>query len=144
MPSLTRAGELAVSLAASLRARAALADGRKAAALAALDGARWERAAMLSITEVSDRYLRAALLQELGREEDAIGWYKSIAERALYETVYLAPAQYQLARIYERRGERAEAASRYRRFVELWKDCDPELRPRVVEATQRLAALAAD
>jgi DNA-binding SARP family transcriptional activator/Tfp pilus assembly protein PilF len=140
----TRAGELAVSLAASLRARAALADGRKAAALAALDGARWERAAMLSITEVSDRYLRAALLQELGREEDAIGWYKSIAERALYETVYLAPAQYQLARIYERRGERAEAASRYRRFVELWKDCDPELRPRVVEATQRLAALAAD
>ncbi|MGH7516727.1 MAG: tetratricopeptide repeat protein [Gemmatimonadales bacterium] len=139
----TRAGDLAVSLAASLRARAALAAGRKAAALATLEGARWERAATLSMTEVSDRYLRARLLQELGREEDAIAWYRSIAERASYELVYLAPAQYQLARIYERRGERAEAASRYRRFVELWKDCDPELRPRVAEATQRLAALAA-
>ena len=72
----TRAGDLAGSLAASLRARAALAAGRKAAALATLEGARWERTATLSITEVSDRYLRAALLQELGREEDAIGWYQ--------------------------------------------------------------------
>ena len=137
----TLGGDLAWSLAASLRARAALAAGRQSAALAALESARWERAAALSVVEAADRYLRADLLRELGREEEAIGWYRAIAERASYELVYLAPAQYRLAQIYDHRGERAEAAMRYRRFLELWQDPDPELSPVVADAKQRLATL---
>ena len=31
--------------------------------------------------------------------------------------------------LYEAKGDRAKAADRYRRFVELWKDADPELQP---------------
>ena len=139
----TPTGDLAWSLAASLRAREALAAGQQSAALAALESARWERAASLSVAEAADRYLRADLLRELGREEEAIGWYRAIAERASYELVYLAPAQYRLAQIYDHRGERAEAAMRYRRFLELWQDPDPELLPVVAKARQRLVALAA-
>jgi hypothetical protein len=44
-----------------------------------------------------------------------------------------------LAQIYERRGDRAKAAEHYGQFIELWKDCDPELRPLVESARQRLA-----
>jgi DNA-binding SARP family transcriptional activator/TolB-like protein len=134
----TRAGELAATMAASLRARAMLVEGRKAAALRAIEAADWERAATPSLAEVSDRYLRAVLLEELGQEEEAIGVFRSIAERSADELPYLAPAQYRLGRIYERRREPAEAASRYRRFIELWEECDPALQPLVTDARRRL------
>ena len=39
---------------------------------------------------------------------------------------------------------RRKAGHYYARFVELWKDCDPELRPQVDEARRRLAKLSAD
>ncbi len=45
------------------------------------------------------------------------------------------------ARIYEKLGRRDEAIRDYERFVELWKDCDPELRPQRAEAEARLEAL---
>ena len=40
------------------------------------------------------------------------------------------------AQVYERRGQRQEAIRAYARVVELWKDCDPELRS-TREAAQR-------
>jgi tetratricopeptide (TPR) repeat protein len=40
------------------------------------------------------------------------------------------------AQVYERRGQRQEAIRAYARVVELWKDCDPELRS-TWEAAQR-------
>jgi DNA-binding SARP family transcriptional activator/tetratricopeptide (TPR) repeat protein len=138
----TPMSDLASSLAASLRARIALAQGRRARALAAIEGARWTRAADLSVIEVADRYLRATLLQELGREEEAIGWYRSIAERASYELVAMGPAEYQLGRIYERRRAPGEAARRYRQFIDLWAQPSPELRPLTRDAERRLKLLS--
>jgi tetratricopeptide (TPR) repeat protein len=44
----------------------------------------------------SQRYLRAELLRELGRLDEAAGWYRSIAERSPYELVYAAPARQRL------------------------------------------------
>jgi DNA-binding SARP family transcriptional activator len=131
--------DLARSLGHSLRARIAVAAGRPAAALAELESAGWERTARLSVVEASDRFLRANLLRRLGRSEEAIGWYRSIAERASYELVYLAPAELRLARIYDARDDRTSAREHYRRFVELWRDADPELQPAVEEAERRLA-----
>ena len=40
------------------------------------------------------------------------------------------------AQLHEQRGERQQAIRSYARVVELWKDCDPELRP-TWEAAQR-------
>jgi tetratricopeptide (TPR) repeat protein len=122
---------LAGTLAHSLTARLALGRGRPADALAELEAAGWERTARLTIAEAADRFLRAELLRKLGREQEATGWYASIAERASYELIYLAPAEWRLGEMAEAAGDRATAAPHYRRFAELWKDADPELRSTV-------------
>jgi len=137
----TAAAALARTLGHSLRARLNVAGHRTAAALAELEGAEWERSARLSVAEASARYLRAELLRALGRTDEAIGWYRSIAERASYELVYLAPAELRLARIYDRRGDGVAARMHYGRFVELWRNADPELQPAVEEAEGRMVAL---
>ena len=53
----------------------------------------------------------------------------------------LAGAHKRLGELYEAKGDRAKAASHYARFVELWKDADPELQPMVKQARERLATL---
>jgi tetratricopeptide (TPR) repeat protein len=46
-----------------------------------------------------------------------------------------------LGELYEARGDRAKAAAYYQKFVDLWKNADPELQPQVAEIRQRLARL---
>jgi tRNA A-37 threonylcarbamoyl transferase component Bud32/tetratricopeptide (TPR) repeat protein len=46
-----------------------------------------------------------------------------------------------LGQLYEAKGDAAKAAEHYRAFIELWKNADPELQPRVAEARRRLAKL---
>ena len=138
----TTSGRLAHTLAQSIRAHVAEAAGRNAEALAHIESAGWEAAASVFASEAYDRYSRAELLERLGRDDEALGWYSSIAERAAYELVYLAPAHRRQAEIYERRGERDLAAQHYRRFIELWSGADPELQPMVKEAREKLARLS--
>lgn len=45
---------------------------------------------------------------------------------------------------YEQRGDRAKAAEHYARFVDLWKDADPALQPRVASARAQLERLQPD
>jgi tetratricopeptide (TPR) repeat protein len=109
---------------------------RPAEALAQLEAAGWERTAGQSVAEASDRFFRAELLRVVGRSDEAIGWYQSMAERATYELAYVAPAEQRLGRIFDARGAAGDAAVHYRRFIELWKGADPELQP-MVEVVQR-------
>ena len=134
-------GRFARTLAQSIRAHVAAAGGRTREALADLDAAEWEPAASVFVAEAYDRYCRAELLARDGKEDEALGWLQSIAERAAYELVYLAPAHLRQAEIYDRRGDRNRAAQHYGRFVELWGDADPELQPAVEKARRRLAEL---
>jgi hypothetical protein len=46
-----------------------------------------------------------------------------------------------MATISEKLGDREQAAADYRQVIELSRNCDPELRPLVVLAHRRLAAL---
>ncbi|MEA3244667.1 MAG: protein kinase [Gemmatimonadota bacterium] len=48
-----------------------------------------------------------------------------------------------LAKMYDARGNTARAEEMYRDFVELWKNADPELQPRVAAARARLRQLEA-
>ena len=59
-------------------------------------------------------------------------------EFASWHALYLAGVHESLARLYDGRGELDDAARHYARFVELWRDADPELQPRVEAAQARL------
>jgi len=52
-----------------------------------------------------------------------------------------ARSYYQLGKISEQQGKKAEAAGHYRKFLELWKNADPG-RPEVDDAHKRLAAIS--
>ncbi len=133
-------------LALSIRAQVGRISGEPAEALRALERIRMET--WYQLTSVSafhsrayERYMRAELLNLLGREDDALRWYSSFAHTGPQDLIYLAPSHLGRADIYRRQGRNEEAARHYRRFLELWKDCDPVLRPLVSDAEDRLRRL---
>jgi tetratricopeptide (TPR) repeat protein len=79
-------------------------------------------------------------LLETGEELEAL----SILET--FDGVSYLDARAALARaqVYERRGQRQEAIRAYARVVELWKDCDPELRSTWEAAQRALERLTAE
>jgi tetratricopeptide (TPR) repeat protein len=90
------------------------------------------------------RYLRAELLHALGRDAEALRWFETAFQGAPNELAYLAPIHLRQGEIHERMGDRDRAVLHYGRFVKLWANCDPELRPLVEQARVRLARLAAE
>jgi tetratricopeptide (TPR) repeat protein len=54
---------------------------------------------------------------------------------------YLAGSHKRLGELYEAKGDRQQALSHYLKFVDLWKDADPELQPKVAEVRARVARL---
>jgi tetratricopeptide (TPR) repeat protein len=82
--------------------------------------------------------------------DSAIHWYERAVATPMY---YYGPASLwhpamrnpaiheRLGQLYEGAGNRAKAREHYTKFIELWKDADPELQPRVLDARTRLARL---
>ncbi len=81
-----------------------------------------------SVIAIYERYLSTPSLERLGSSD----WY---ALAGIYE---------RLAGLYALRGDTQQAIRYYERFVELWKDADPELRPRVEAARRAIEKLAAE
>ncbi|MEO7455254.1 MAG: protein kinase [Gemmatimonadaceae bacterium] len=67
----------------------------------------------------------------------------SDASRAEYDKdpTFLAGTYKRLGELYEAKNDKAKAASYYRKFVDLWKNADPELQPKVAEVRRRIARL---
>lgn len=95
-------------------------------------------------TQALNRYVRGEVLYGLGRYRDALPWFESLNPGVEddFMWLYFAPAQRRIAEIYERVGDPSRAAEHYRRFLELWRDADPALRPTVLEARRRMDALS--
>jgi tetratricopeptide (TPR) repeat protein len=55
----------------------------------------------------------------------------------------LAGAHKRLGELYEAKGDAARAIPHYEKFVELWKNADPELQTHVADVKRRLARLVA-
>jgi tetratricopeptide (TPR) repeat protein len=55
----------------------------------------------------------------------------------------LAGTHKRLGELYDAKGDREKAISHLSKFVELWKNADPELQPAVADAKRRLAKLQA-
>jgi tetratricopeptide (TPR) repeat protein len=88
-----------------------------------------------------------------GQADSAIAAYERYIENPgpdrlgnptfLDDATQLAPALRRLGELYQARGDRGKAAGYYSRFVALWKDADPELRPAVTAAREELSHLRA-
>jgi DNA-binding SARP family transcriptional activator/TolB-like protein/Tfp pilus assembly protein PilF len=128
------------TFARSIRARVAGEAGRPAEALEQLELSRWDVVESIFEAEALDRYYRAELLFALGRQAEALEWYRTIAERATYELVYVAPARWRQAWLYAKAGDRGRAADAYRTVARLWGDADPPLRKTAAEAARRARA----
>jgi len=141
----SEARELARGLAESLRGHIAVSRDEAPEALARFDAARLRVSEGLLESQIGsqayERWARAELLFSTGRLSDALPWYATLAETSIDGLIYLAPAESRQAEIAERLGDRAGAIAHYRRFLELWREADPELAPWVTHARSRLQAL---
>jgi serine/threonine-protein kinase len=137
---------LGADLAMSIIAAAAWEQGDAGATLSALEmvplGPQRLKAALGYAAQGYERFLFGEALAAEGRYDDALRWYGSFPEPGGYDLIYLAPSHLRRAEIYERQGEGELAALHYARFIELWEECDPELRPMVEAAAERLARLS--
>lgn len=85
-----------------------------------------------------------------GRPDDAIREFENYlnstdARRgATADPQFLAGSYKRLAELYEAKGDRAKAGANYAKFIDLWKNADPEMQPKVQEAKRRLARLGAE
>jgi tetratricopeptide (TPR) repeat protein len=77
-----------------------------------------------SAIAVFERYVNASVATRMGTDE----WY-------------LAGTHKRLGELYEAKGDRQNAMSHYLKFIDLWKDADPELQPKVAEVRARIARL---
>jgi hypothetical protein len=93
------------------------------------------------LAQVADRYFMAELLDKAGRSGDAVKAYAAVGDYSTDGLIYTPMSHLRRGDIYLRMGDRARAAQHYQRFVELWKDCDPNLRPLRAAAQKRLEAL---
>jgi serine/threonine-protein kinase len=93
LAELEAVGPLVRNLTVELDAAIAFAKGRPAEALARLERARPELWFQLTVASpffslASQRFLRARMLETVGRKDEAAGWYGAIAERSPYELVW--------------------------------------------------------
>ncbi|MEO8347545.1 MAG: hypothetical protein ABI610_01435, partial [Acidobacteriota bacterium] len=95
------------------------------------------------VSEAYERFSRAELLYELGHYPQALRWFDHLSESSVFEFAYLPLSHFWRAEIRNRQGDSKNAAANYKAFIELWGDCDPELRPKVVFARERLERLTA-
>ena len=116
-------------------------------------------------TEEGIRQLRAALAvdqcehcvypdlgrgwEAAGRPDSAIVAYENYLASPMedpleIDSYYLPWAHKRLGELYEQRGDREKAALHYDKFIELWKNADPDLQPQVAEARRRLGELVGE
>jgi tetratricopeptide (TPR) repeat protein len=82
-----------------------------------------------------------------GERDSAIAYFQKFVDAPhpmLFEDQdYLAGSYKRLGELYEAAGDLPRAAAAFERFVDLWKDADPELQPKVREARSSLERIRA-
>ena len=119
-------------------------DGRWRAALAKLDQLKPGTKPVGRVVfhnHLHERFLRATVLNALGDARGALAAYQCMSDVFIVDHAYLGPCALREAEIDESLGRRDEAIRRYRFFCRLWSTCDPDLRPVLEQARQRLARL---
>jgi tetratricopeptide (TPR) repeat protein/tRNA A-37 threonylcarbamoyl transferase component Bud32/TolB-like protein len=81
-----------------------------------------------------------------GNADSAIAVFTRYVEtpylsRAATDAQYLAGTHKRLGELWDAKGNRQKAAEHYNKFLELWKNADPELQPQVAAVRKSLARL---
>ncbi|MDA1081042.1 MAG: protein kinase [Gemmatimonadetes bacterium] len=81
-----------------------------------------------------------------GRADSATATYEALAAdrtffRAFTDAEHLGSSLKRLGELYEAKGDKAKAIANYQKFVDLWKNADPELQPQVRAVRDKLARL---
>jgi tetratricopeptide (TPR) repeat protein len=123
------------------RPREAIAEARKS--LIAADGLRAPNPPRTRF-----QFVLGAAFDMANEPDSAIVAYQdylnSLADDRLVDDVYLrAGAQRRIGELYEARGDNTKAIDALSKFVELWKNADPELQPFVADARKRIARISA-
>lgn len=123
----------------------ALAEGRLDDAIA--DFRAWHEedgfCASCGMLELAQAYER------MGQPDSALAAYERVATtpglyRMFQDRLTLSQTYKRLGELHEERGDRQRAVEYYNRFVDLWRDADPELQPIVSDVKDRIARLAGE
>jgi hypothetical protein len=95
---------------------------------------------------VSTPFLLGTAFDRAGQADSARTYFTQYVEmngtgRTFVDRYWLAPTLFRLGELYENVGDVRRATEYYGRFVDLWKNADPELQPRVAEARGRIDRL---
>jgi tetratricopeptide (TPR) repeat protein len=117
-----------------------LASGRYADAQAAF------RSADVYICPICRAPLLARSYDLAGKPDSAIAVFERylstpFLDRQSDDQYFVPGVHKRLGELYEAKGQREKALAHYRIFIDLWKDADPQLQPKVTDARQRVAAL---
>ncbi len=123
----------------------ALADGRSEEAIKELRRAHDRAGGCLTcaLPELAEAYAHAGVV------DSAVAVFRRyvdtrVAYRIWGDRYFLGPTYERLGQLYDEQGAWEKAAEYYARFVELWREADPELQPRVAAAQQRLNEIFAE
>lgn len=82
-----------------------------------------------------------------GRPDSAIAYFERIVAtnraQPFFDGVWLPRLHKRLGELHEAKGDTEKAIANYARFVNLWRNAEPELQPQVREVSQRLERLRA-
>lgn len=126
---------------ARMRAWVAMASGQYTVAINELHQADRafaieERRAMIALADAFDLN---------GERDSAIVYYEKFVrtpdEFPMRSGVYLAGTHKRLGELYDARADTGRAEAHYQFFIDMWKDADPELQPKVRDVRARLAQL---
>ena len=99
------------------------------------------RIASATSLEAFDRLLRAQLLEQEGRYDDALGFYAQLGSRSPFEVTLIWQAELGTARIHEKRGNMVLAVRYYRKVAERLALSDSSLHHARDAAEQKSVAL---
>jgi tetratricopeptide (TPR) repeat protein len=89
------------------------------------------------LSPLGEAYFKSGEFEKARAEFDAIS-------RVIYDRTFCgdlwAKSYYWLGQIAEKQGKKSGAVANYQRFLDLWKDADPD-RPEPADARMRLARL---
>ncbi|MGD2087869.1 MAG: protein kinase [Candidatus Aminicenantes bacterium] len=88
---------------------------------------------------MGNTYLQAGDMEKAQKPFEKIVSFNGFGR--IYNSNLIPRSCYTLGKIYHKTGLKSKAINSYKKFIDLWKDCDPQFQPMVEDARKRLKEL---